>query len=380
MIQLNPDTRAALLDWFRREARDLPWRAEPRHPYAVWLSEIMLQQTRVETVVPYFLRFMEAFPTVKDLAAATDDRVMALWAGLGYYRRAINMLRCAREVVSAHEGRFPQDAQRLAALPGFGPYTTAAVGSLAFGMHLAVLDGNVERVLSRVALVESDLRSPATRRELRGIAEELLERGKPGAWNEALMELGARVCTPRNPGCERCPLAAECAARRTGRQAELPLRSPRKASPEVPVVLLLLIDGDGRVLVRPPGEEGGMLQGLWELPSEDTRPLKFVADEKVSLDKDGWKSLSLKLNQRVKAFEPAGLRQALGTFHFRHVYTHFKALVRAEAFRVDGAALEPAASDGQAAGSFRWLTADQLGEVGFSRRDMLVFDHFKEFL
>src|SRR5438045_2904526 len=199
---MNSTLADRLLSWFATARRDLPWRKEPRDPYRVWVSEVMLQQTRVEVVIPYYHRFLRRFPTLASLAAAPLDEVLALWSGLGYYARARNLHRAAQ----ACGGRLPETADGLRALPGFGPYTAAAVASLAFGEDVALVDGNVARVLSRLFAIREDARARAWE-----IAARLLPRGRAGAFNEALMELGATVCTPRTPDCPRCPLQRMCA-------------------------------------------------------------------------------------------------------------------------------------------------------------------------
>src|SRR3954464_9149494 len=190
-----------LLAWFAKERRDLPWREEPRDPYRVWISEVMLQQTRVDVVVPYYLRFVARFPTLQTLAASPLDDVLALWSGLGYYARARNLHRAAQ----ACGGELPRTAAELRALPGLGPYTAAAVASLAFGEDAPLVDGNVARVLARVFALSGDARSKAWK-----LAPTLLPPGRSGPFNEALMELGATICTPRSPDCPRCPLSGDC--------------------------------------------------------------------------------------------------------------------------------------------------------------------------
>jgi A/G-specific adenine glycosylase len=252
----------ALLAWYDAHRRDLPWRAH-RDPYRVWVSEIMLQQTRVETVLPYYRSFVERFPTVEALAAAEVDEVLARWSGLGYYRRARQLHAAARRVVAA--GGFPATVEGLAALPGIGPYTAAAVASIAFGVAEPVLDGNVERLLARQLALAADPRSRAGRRALLARGRELLDPGRPGDSNQAMMELGATVCTPRRPGCPRCPLAGGCAARRAGEPERYPPPRRRRAA-ERRRRLVAVVEKDGRVLLfrRPDGSP--LLAGTWELP------------------------------------------------------------------------------------------------------------------
>jgi A/G-specific adenine glycosylase len=369
-MTLSPFLRKRLLDWFERTGRVLPWRAEPREPYAVWLSEIMLQQTRVDTVIPYFQNFLTRWPTVSALAAASDDDVMAAWAGLGYYRRARNLLACARLIAGRHGGRFPQTAGELADLPGFGPYTTAAVGSLAFGLPLAVLDGNVERVIARLEQIEGDTRQPATKRIMKERADNLLDPLRPGRWNEAMMELGATLCLPRQPRCDDCPLISGCAAKAAERQHELPRRSKGKAIAKVPVLVLLLHDDSGRVLARKPSTGKGMLEGLWELPALDARDLMGKRLHLGDREREEiYSSLLGRLTDEVG--------QALSLYHekrleFKHVYSHFQADVRAIPGRLATGVISEPGSDWGRWGGFAWLSGKELAGLGFSRRDEKV--------
>jgi len=258
--------RRALLRWYGRNRRDLPWR-RTRDPYAIWVSEAMLQQTRVETVIPYYERFLERFPDVRALASADLDDVLGQWAGLGYYGRARNLRAAARALVDEHGGRLPRDAAALRRLPGVGRYTAGAVASIAFDRPEPVLDGNVKRVLARLLAIRADVGRSEVAERLWGHAGELAAGPRPGDLNQALMELGATVCTPRAPRCEACPLARRCAARRAGDPEAIPARAPRRAVPEVAAVACWLVRG-GRVLVvrRPPR---GLMGGLWELPGGD---------------------------------------------------------------------------------------------------------------
>jgi A/G-specific adenine glycosylase len=256
--------RAALADWFARARRDLPWRRD-RTPYRVWLSEIMLQQTTVAAVVPYYERFLARFPDVRALASAELDDVLALWSGLGYYRRARHLHAAAGRIVEHHGGEFPRDVESLRSLPGIGPYTAGAVASLAFDVKAPVVDGNVERVLSRLVDLDVDPRRGAGRKRILAAAEELLPERGAGAHNEALIELGALVCMPGAAAlCGDCPLARACLARARGTVHERPVKPPRPR-PRARADLALAIARDGRVLVgrRRDDEVWG---GLWELP------------------------------------------------------------------------------------------------------------------
>lgn len=254
--------RARLLAWYGRHARALPWRAI-RDPYAIWVSETMLQQTQVATTVPYYRRFLRQFPTIHRLAAAPPDEVLAAWAGLGYYRRARSLHAAAVQVVRDHRGKVPDDPAAFGSLPGVGRYTAGAVLSIAFDRPLPVLDGNVARVLSRRFGLEHSVRDPAGARVLWGMAEALVPMRDPGAWNQALMELGAIVCLPRAPRCGDCPIARGCVARREGRVEALPPAPPRRA-PERVRRAIALLEWRGRWVVA--RRSGALLDRLWEPP------------------------------------------------------------------------------------------------------------------
>jgi A/G-specific adenine glycosylase len=257
-------TTRALVDWYRTCARDLPWRSEPRDPYLVLVSEIMLQQTQVDRVAPRFASFVERFPTFADLAAATEDEVLTAWSGLGYYRRGRNLHRLAREV-AAGAGCLPRTASDLERLPGIGPYTAAAVASLAFGEAVPVLDGNVMRVGARVLAMETDPRSAAGRRRLETWIVGLMEGAPPGQVNEALMELGAVVCRPVEPDCAVCPFANRCGAKAEGRPEAYPPPRRRRAQVALRWVAACCVDREGAWLLRRI-DEGPILRGLWLPP------------------------------------------------------------------------------------------------------------------
>ncbi len=259
--------RDALAAWYAAARRPLPWRLDPT-PWRVWVSEIMCQQTQVATVVPYFHRFLAAFPDVRALAAAPEADVLALWAGLGYYRRCRNLQAGAREVVARHHGRIPADLDALLALPGVGRYTAGAIASIAFGLPAPLVDGNVARVLSRLSAQTEPVDSTAGARLQWALAEALLDPRAPSRHNQALMELGALVCTPRAPRCADCPLAPACAARALGAPEAYPVKRPKRAPAAVRAVCGLARRPDGAVLLarRP---DDALLGGLWELPGDD---------------------------------------------------------------------------------------------------------------
>lgn len=254
--------RAALLAWFDAHKRDLPWR-RTQDPYRIWLSEIMLQQTRVETVIPYFERFLSLFPDVHALAAAPRDSVLAAWAGLGYYRRA-RMLHEAAVQLSACE-RFPDNAKSLREVHGIGPYTAGAVASIAFGEVTPLVDGNVIRVLSRWFDLSDDMRTGPAQKKVWALAADLVDAERPGDWNQALMELGARTCTPSSPSCAACPVRASCQAYAHDTVAERPKLKPKAAPKREALNAYVLIDGDGVWLSR--RREHLRYGGLWEPPT-----------------------------------------------------------------------------------------------------------------
>ncbi|WP_374469724.1 A/G-specific adenine glycosylase [Phenylobacterium sp.] len=278
--------RRPLLDWYDEAARDLPWRVGPKahaagvrpDPYRVWLSEVMLQQTTVPHATPYFLKFTARWPAVTDLADAPDEEVMAAWAGLGYYARARNLLACARAVARHHGGVFPDTEEGLRALPGLGPYTAAAVGAIAFDRPTNVVDGNVERVMSRLFAVEQPL--PEAKPELKRLAAALVRDDRPGDWAQALMDLGATICRPKAPLCDRCPVSGHCAALATGAPETFPRKTARAERPHRFGVAYVLTRGDEVALVRRPPK--GLLGGMLALPTSDWRAERWSEAEALA--------------------------------------------------------------------------------------------------
>jgi A/G-specific adenine glycosylase len=257
MTAANPaKLRRRLLIWYEAHKRDLPWR-RTSDPYAIWVSETMLQQTQVATVVPYYDRFMKAFPTIDALDRAPHAKVLALWSGLGYYRRAQNLKKSARILAARHGGRLPDNYDSLRALPGIGEYTAGALLSIAFGKPYPAVDGNARRVLARIFL-------PADEKKLRNITRSLVSQSKPGQFNQSLMELGSVICTPTNPRCAECPVETLCATQK--RPQRVPIRTSRKKSVSRAVIWpLAIVRSNGKLLLRQRAD-GGLLAGLWELP------------------------------------------------------------------------------------------------------------------
>ena len=293
-----------LLTWYDRHRRTLPWRApagESTAPYLVWLSEIMLQQTTVATVGEYYRRFVKRWPTVEALAAAPLDDVLSAWAGLGYYARARNLHACARAVAERHGGRFPEDEAGLRALPGIGPYTAAAIRAIAFDHKASAVDGNVERVIARLEAIETPL--PDAKIEITARAAELVPAQRAGDYAQAMMDLGATVCTPRKPLCVICPLSRNCRALKLGIAETLPRRSPKAEKPTRRGLAFVLARKDGAVLLRkrPPK---GLLGGMDEVPSSPWREGKFVPADAL-------------------ADAPVPARWTLLDGLVRHTFTHF---------------------------------------------------------
>ena len=287
MAAVNPESlRAQLLAWYDAHARALPWRVGPADlaagvradPYSVWLSEVMLQQTTVPHATPYFLKFTARWPTVTDLASEADGEVMAAWAGLGYYARARNLLACARAVARDHGGVFPDTEAGLRGLPGLGPYTAAAVGAIAFDLPANVVDGNVERVMARLFAVEQPL--PDAKPELKRLAAALVRDERPGDWAQALMDLGATVCRPKAPLCDRCPVAEHCAALAGGAPETYPRKTAKAERPHRHGVAYVLTRGDQVALVRRPPK--GLLGGMLALPTSEWRAHRWSDEEAVS--------------------------------------------------------------------------------------------------
>lgn len=256
-----------LLDWYVRSKRDLPWRRH-RDPYYIWVSEIMLQQTRVDTVIPYFNRFIEKFPTVESLADAPEDEVLKCWEGLGYYSRARNLQFAARQVKEQYGGIIPSGREEVAGLKGVGPYTAGAIRSIAFNLPAPAVDGNVMRVLSRFFLIEEDIMKGSTRSHMEDLVVKLIPEGRASDFNQGLMELGALVCTPKSPKCLTCPVMEHCSGRIAGKEDSLPVKT--KAKPPRPEYrLAAIVEGTGsyagKVLIRK-RPAAGLLAGMWELP------------------------------------------------------------------------------------------------------------------
>lgn len=304
--------RQSLAAWYEREARDLPWR-RTKDPYLIWVSEVMLQQTRVEQVRPYYERFVRAYPTVEDLACADLDDVLLLWEGLGYYARARNLHRAARAVSEQHGGRWPRAYADIRALPGIGDYTAAAITSIAYAEPRAVVDGNVARVLARVFSVNEVQGTARARKQFSLLADSMMDASAPSRHNQAMMELGARICTPTRPRCDICPLASVCTARQSGQEEMYPKKKPRAAVPHYNVAVGIIQRGGTEVLIQRRAESG-LLGGLWEFPG--------------GKQQDG-ESLQETCVREIR--EELGIEVAIGQMLHKlsHAYTHFRITLHA---------------------------------------------------
>jgi A/G-specific adenine glycosylase len=271
-----------LISWFKAEQRDLPWRKD-QNPYKVWVSEIMLQQTRVDTVIPYFNRFIEWFPTIEALAEANEDKVLKAWEGLGYYSRVRNLHSAVKEVNEKYNGEVPNTPKEIAELKGVGPYTAGAILSIAYGIPEPAVDGNVMRVLSRILSIWDDIAKPSSRKVFEQAVRELISHEEPSAFNQALMEVGALICTPTSPSCLLCPVRDHCQAFYEGVQNELPVKSKKAKQRDVQLAAVILTGQDGKLLIHR-RQANGLLANLWEFPNvEIHHPLQVERDQLVDL-------------------------------------------------------------------------------------------------
>ncbi len=350
-----------LTTWHAQQQRDLPWRAAPagqRDAYAVWVSEVMAQQTRIPVVVDYFTRWMERFPTLESLAAADQQEVLKLWEGLGYYSRARNLHRASQVVVDEYDGLVPNNRADLLKLPGIGAYTAGAILSLAYGQTAPIVDGNVKRVLARLWDIDRSIDETETLNELWRLAGEIAQaapEGQAGVVNEGLMELGALICAPQNPRCLLCPLADLCGAAQNGTQSERPVRRPRKRTPHYQVAAAVIWEdapGQGRLLIaqRP---QKGMLGGLWEFPGGKQEP----------------EDADLPATLRREIQEEMGMEIAVGApvTTVQHAYTHFSITLHAFHARiVEGSPRAIGCDD------WRWTTLDALDRYPFPVTDQKI--------
>ena len=340
---------ARLITWYERAARTLPWRGHP-DPYAVWVSEIMLQQTRVDTVIPYFERWLTRFPSIAELAAAPEQDVLQLWEGLGYYSRARNLHRAAMVVMAEYGGKIPANRDELEKLPGVGKYTAGAIASMAFGLDEAALDGNIRRVLARLFNVDIPARSPQGERRLWQLARENLPTGRAGDYNQALMDLGATICLPQNPTCLLCPLAQDCQALARGVQQERPILPEKRAVPHITVAAAIIQRAHQVLIAQRP--QDGLLGGMWEFPGGKQEPGESLPE-----------CLAREIREELGAGVTVGAQQ--GIYH--HAYTHFKVTLHAFFCTLsegEPQPLQPAA--------LRWVTFGELSDFPMGKIDRMI--------
>ena len=347
----------ALLPWFDQNKRDLPWRRN-RSPYRTWISEIMLQQTRVETVKPYFERWMQRFPDVKTLAEADLQEVLRLWEGLGYYSRARSIHKAAQKILTEYNGELPSDPALLQKLPGIGAYTAGAVASMGFGLPAAALDGNIRRILARYYDIADPVRTPETEKRLWELAAENLDRERPGDFNEALMDLGSAICLPENPQCLLCPLCENCLARQHGTTAERPVMLKAEPIPHYIVTAAVIPDeaGERFLLTKRPAK--GLLGGLWEFPGG-----KQEAGE--SLEDCIRREIREELDIAINVGEPFGV--------YKHAYTHFKVTLHAFLCRMTEGEPKPLAAD-----ELGWFTREELKDLPMGKIDRQIAQRLTE--
>ncbi len=355
--ELTDDIQLCLRAWFAREKRDLPWRGM-QDPYAIWISEVMLQQTQVKTVSTYFNRFLRRFPDVIRLARADLQEVLKQWEGLGYYTRARNLHQSAAIIVNQVDGRIPADWNVFRGLPGVGDYIASAVMSIAFGKPFAVVDGNVKRVISRLFGMDDPVNQAASKKKFQHTADELLDRNHPGDHNQALMELGALICTPRNPQCRRCPISHHCRALKEDSVDRYPRRVPRVRTPQQHLVVCLVRKNGRFLIVRRPAE--GLLGGMWELPGGPVRP-----------DEESAAACSRLMGQTV-GLEITGSEPITVV---RHAYSHFRIVM--EVFVCDwlqGRVRCYGPAD------FQWIEPNQISHFPIHRAVLKAWPKIREYL
>lgn len=349
MPELDPES---LLRWYHSNKRDLPWR-NTNDPYKIWVSEVMLQQTRVDTVISYYHRFLKAFPTIYDLASANRQIVLKHWEGLGYYSRARNLHDAAKTVVSEFNGTVPNTFKEINQLKGIGPYTSAAILSIAFQKKYAVVDGNVIRVITRYLGIEDDIRKSSTKNLVKQYVDKIIPGNQPGDFNQAVMELGATICKPVAPACSACPISKNCIASNSAKTQVIPYKSPAKKIPHHHIAVGLLVDSDARLLVsrRP---EHKMLGGLWEFPGGKQEKGETLGD---TVNRELQEELGVTVTVYEKFKE------------LNHAYSHFKITLHAFWCRIDSGTPKP-----NAATALRWVTTDEMNSLPFPTANKRVLN------
>lgn len=349
-------TRSNLLAWYAQNKRTMPWR-DCNNPYYIWISEIMLQQTRVDQVIPYFNRFIERFPTVDTLAAAKQQEVLKVWEGLGYYSRARYLHAAAQTVVDDYDGHVPHSWDDILNLKGVGPYTASAVLSIAYQKPYAVVDGNVIRVLSRFYGIEEDVRRSKTKSLIQEYADELIDQQQPGDFNQALMELGAKVCTPTQPDCENCPLQSQCMAYRTLKTKEIPYKAPKKKVPHHNIGVGIVLNERNEVLIAQ-RQEDAMLGGLWEFPGGKQEENETMKETTV-------RELNEELGVKVTITKEF--------MTLKHAYSHFKVTLHTFLCKLTEGAPQPNESQ-----QIKWVTIDGLSDYPFPKANRDITDKLQK--
>ncbi|PJF21952.1 MAG: A/G-specific adenine glycosylase [Phototrophicales bacterium] len=350
---MSAEFASELLQWFDKTAAQLPWRTVRPDPYHVWLSEVMLQQTQVETVIPYYKRFLKSYPTIYELAHANLDEILKQWEGLGYYSRARHLHKTAQIIVQQLDGQFPQTAADLQKLPGIGRYTAGAIASIAFGEAAPVLDGNVIRVFTRLLDLADDITQTSTKKYLWQIAADWIPTQRPGDYNQALMELGQKVCTPHNPTCGSCPIQQYCQSYANGTQAERPIKRKKAPIPHYDVAAGIIKRDDGKILIAQRPHEK-LLGGLWEFPGGKQETGETLPDT---------------LRRELK--EELMIDVAVGDLFVsvKHAFTHFKITLHAFECRIISG--EPQTLE---AAAIAWVYLDEMKQYAFGKADRQIID------
>lgn len=338
-----------LLAWYRNNARDLPWRTS-RDPYLIWVSEIMLQQTRVETVLPYYNRWMKTFPTLESLAEASEDQVLSLWEGLGYYSRARNLHLASKIILEKYGGILPGDSKILQNLPGIGRYTAGAVASIAFDENTTIIDGNIRRLFTRYFNINTPIQTSETENHLWELAREYLPQGMAGEFNQALMELGALICHPKNPTCEKCPLKKDCLANQLNLQGCRPVLRVKAPLPHHQVTAAVVQEGNLVFLAKRPPD--GLLGGMWEFPGGKQ-------EKNESLPQTLRREIQEELNVPITVGEPIGI--------FNHAYTHYKVTLHAFFCKLNSHDFQLSFHT-----EFNWVRLDSLPDFPMGKLDRMI--------